>query len=429
MRRLANGAFAHALELDDDHRDRRAASGRGGGAGGACRRRGGRSDGADVPARAARRLRGRLPARRGLPRQPVRSCPASHGALRQSSGAAAAAAVAMGLDRDAFVRALGIAGTQASGLTEWRADGSWIKRLHPGRAAHARRSRRAARARGLHRAPPPSSRAMEASSAPSRTARRSIPNAMTRGLGSDFRALGTARQALSLLPLRAWRDRSRPSTPRRRASPPPTSERVAIRIYRTNVLSYHHEPRNAVDAQFNVPYAVALALVRGAVRLADFTEEAIKAPDVLAFARRIDVREDPEFTAKYPQDYFVELKVRAARRRREELPERMPERRSGRGTVPGRIRALLQRGGREEGRRAARRVRLRRSRGGAAALRDGAADGRRRSASCAGVLGRPSSECGAAAANQKEMTRNESRPLHRHAVPAGDRRRRRASRR
>ena len=39
--------------------------------------------------------------------------------------------------RDALVRALGIAGTQASGLTEWRADGSWIKRLHPGRAAQS----------------------------------------------------------------------------------------------------------------------------------------------------------------------------------------------------------------------------------------------------------------------------------------------------
>ena len=64
--------------------DRRSASGRGGGAGGACRRRGRRSDGADVPARAARRLRGRLPPRRGLPRQPVRSCSASDGALRHT---------------------------------------------------------------------------------------------------------------------------------------------------------------------------------------------------------------------------------------------------------------------------------------------------------------------------------------------------------
>src|SRR5437588_526566 len=38
---------------------------------------------------------------------------------------------------DAALRALGIAGTQASGLTEWRADGSWIKRLHPGCAAQS----------------------------------------------------------------------------------------------------------------------------------------------------------------------------------------------------------------------------------------------------------------------------------------------------
>ena len=49
-----------------------------------------------------------------------------------------------------------------------------------------------------------------------------------------------------------------------------------IRIYRTDVLSYHREPKNPVDAQFNVPWGVATALVRGKVSLADFTEEAIR---------------------------------------------------------------------------------------------------------------------------------------------------------
>ena len=110
------------------------------------------------------------------------------------------------------------------------------------------------------------------------------PEAMTRGLGKRLPRARHGGEALSLLPLRAWRHRCG-ARRRRRRHRRRRHGAVAIRIYRTNVLSYHQEPRNAVDAQFNVPYAVAVAFVRGAVRLADFTEEAIKDPAVLAFAR------------------------------------------------------------------------------------------------------------------------------------------------
>src|SRR5437660_10643282 len=106
-------------------------------------------------------------------------------------GAAAAASVAMGLDRDAFVRALGIAGTQASGLTEWRADGSWIKRLHPGRAAQS--GVLASRlAREGFTGP---ATIFEGDGGFFRAFSYGEPidtDAMTRGLGEKFRALGTA---------------------------------------------------------------------------------------------------------------------------------------------------------------------------------------------------------------------------------------------
>jgi 2-methylcitrate dehydratase PrpD len=52
-------------------------------------------------------------------------------------GAAAAAARLRGLDAATSTRALGIAGSLASGLLEFLADGSSTKRLHPGFAAHA----------------------------------------------------------------------------------------------------------------------------------------------------------------------------------------------------------------------------------------------------------------------------------------------------
>ena len=46
-------------------------------------------------------------------------------------GSAAAAAKILGLSPKETVSAFGIAGTMASGIEEWKADGTWIKRLHP----------------------------------------------------------------------------------------------------------------------------------------------------------------------------------------------------------------------------------------------------------------------------------------------------------
>ena len=52
-------------------------------------------------------------------------------------GAAVAAGRLSGLDAGGLVRALGIAGTMASGSLEYLADGAWTKRLNAGWAAHA----------------------------------------------------------------------------------------------------------------------------------------------------------------------------------------------------------------------------------------------------------------------------------------------------
>jgi 2-methylcitrate dehydratase PrpD len=52
-------------------------------------------------------------------------------------GAAAIAGKLLDLDSVALGNAFGIAGSQASGILEFFADGSWAKRLHPGWASHA----------------------------------------------------------------------------------------------------------------------------------------------------------------------------------------------------------------------------------------------------------------------------------------------------
>ena len=52
-------------------------------------------------------------------------------------GAAAAAAVILGLDASDTASALGLAGTQSAGLWAFNADGAMSKRLHPGRSAQS----------------------------------------------------------------------------------------------------------------------------------------------------------------------------------------------------------------------------------------------------------------------------------------------------
>jgi 2-methylcitrate dehydratase PrpD len=304
---LANGAYAHALELDDDHRvavlhpgavvvPAALAACEGAGASGEMFLKA-LLVGYEVTCRLGEVFRGSQ---------------FYHGmhptALCGVFGAAAAAAIACGLNRDAMVRALGIAGTQASGLTEWRADGSWIKRLHPGRAAQS--GVLAARLAGEGFTGPATIFEGKGGFFNAFSFGEPIEaECMTRDLGKRHAALETA---LKPYPCCRFEHGAIDLALEARAAGLAATdiEAVDIRIYRTGVLSYHQEPCNAVDAQFNVPYAFAVALLKGAVRLSDFTEAAIRDDDVLRLCRRIVVREDEGFTAKYPEEYWVELTVR-----------------------------------------------------------------------------------------------------------------------
>jgi len=58
-------------------------------------------------------------------------------AVLGAMAAAAGIAAAVKLDRRQIVDALGIAGSMASGIIEYLAEGAWTKRLHPGWAAQA----------------------------------------------------------------------------------------------------------------------------------------------------------------------------------------------------------------------------------------------------------------------------------------------------
>ena len=239
---LVNGAAAHALELDDDHRI-------------AVLHPGAVVAPAALAAAEAERASGSTFLRAMLVGYEVmcrlgqvfRGSQFRHGVHPTSLcgvfGAAAAASVAMGLDRDTFVNALGIAGTQAFGLTEWRTAGTWIKRLHPGRAAQSG-VLSARLARNGFTGP---STIFEGPGGFIQTFSFGEPvdtDAMRRDLGQDFSAFGTAIKPYPCcrfghgavdLSILAHQEGIRANA----------IESIGIRIYRTDVLTYHPEPRKS----------------------------------------------------------------------------------------------------------------------------------------------------------------------------------------
>jgi len=75
-------------------------------------------------------------------------------------------------------------------------------------------------------------------------------------------------------------------------------------------------PQSVVDAQFSIPYTVATALVRRRVFLDDFTADAIRRPEIVAIAQKVEPVIREEFDA-WPYDVKpceVEVTTRDGRR-------------------------------------------------------------------------------------------------------------------
>lgn len=76
---------------------------------------------------------------------------------------------------------------------------------------------------------------------------------------------------------------------------------------------------NSLGAMFSIPYAVATALLDGAVTPAAAEATAADRPDVFALARRVRVTEDPALTARLPDERATRLTAVLAGGRRVEL--------------------------------------------------------------------------------------------------------------
>ena len=95
---------------------------------------------------------------------------------------------------------------------------------------------------------------------------------------------------------------------------PQDVERISIRVsgQAVNMVGrrFDCETAGVVDAQFSIAYTVAVGLERGAVRIGDFTEQAIRDPRVGAFAAdKITIEADPAvpFLGMVPVFFDIQL--------------------------------------------------------------------------------------------------------------------------
>lgn len=86
-----------------------------------------------------------------------------------------------------------------------------------------------------------------------------------------------------------------------------------VNKYSIKVLTIPEEtkadPKTVVDAQFSLPFAVACGMVKGHETIEDFTNETIRDPEVLALAKKVTWELDPEAEKVYPKYYPCTVEV------------------------------------------------------------------------------------------------------------------------
>jgi 2-methylcitrate dehydratase PrpD len=211
-------------------------------------------------------------------------------------GAAAMAGRIMGLDEERMVNAVGIAYHQCAGNSQCVNDGALTKRMGPGLAAKGGITAALMAERGITGAK--NSLEGEYGMFNQYHGGDYDANILTADLGKRFEGVNIGDKPYpccgfthpfidAVLSLKS-KYNIRPEQVRRITAyggEPAYEICVPAEIKCT--------PRNTVDAQFSVPWAIATALVKGKVSSEDFTEEAIKNEDTLKISQKVTGELDP----------------------------------------------------------------------------------------------------------------------------------------
>jgi len=226
-------------------------------------------------------------------------------------GAAAGVASALRLDETQWFNALGIAGSMASGIIEYLAEGAWTKRMHAGWAAQA--GYRAARM-------------AQAGFTGPRTlfdGEHGFFHAFANMDDCDFDAMldGAGRRWLAAdiafkpyacgTMAHPYIDCARKLVSDGVAAGDvvsiecKTAEGIVHRLWEP--LAAKQNPPNGYAAKFSIPYAIAVGMLRGDAGLVEYEEAVVQDPAVRALAGKVRYRIDPD--NPYPRQFTGHMRV------------------------------------------------------------------------------------------------------------------------
>ncbi len=243
-------------------------------------------------------------------------------------GAAAGVAAALGLDKKQTVDALGIAGSMASGIIEYLAEGTWTKRMHAGWAAQAG-YRAALMARNGFSGP--------------RTVFEGV-HGLYQGFANkvpdDFSALDHfgSRWVIETLAFKPYPcgTMAHPyiDCARRLAAKGVEADDIVEMVCEVGEGTVHRlweplaakqRPPNGYAAKFSTPFLLASGFVHGGVGLDSFAEEAVHDQRVSALAAKVRYEIDPN--NPYPNVFTGHIRARLKDGR--VIEERQPHFRGG----------------------------------------------------------------------------------------------------
>jgi aconitate decarboxylase len=241
--------------------------------------------------------------------------------------AAAGAARGLKLDAKRTVHALGIAGTQASGLMAAQY-GAMVKRMHAGRASQS----------GLYGALLARDgftgieNVFESEyggfcTTFSRSQDRFRLEQLTSGFGELWQTMGVALKFYSCVGSNHTTLDALRELQAERAFGPKDVRRIVVRASRVTLdhAGWKYRPAGVASAQMNLAFCAATLLTEGDCFVGQFGEKAVADPGRIALAEKVEVVADPEITAKgskfrHAVRVAVELKDGSVLKRHVETP-------------------------------------------------------------------------------------------------------------
>jgi 2-methylcitrate dehydratase PrpD len=262
--------------------------------------------------------------------------------------AAAVAARLLDLDADRTAHALGVAGSMAAGSMQYLDSGALTKRTHPGLAAHAGIVAAHLAAEGVTGP----AAVLEGEHGFLRAyAGGGDPARAVAGLGTAWEILGTAVKPHAccryshaaidaLLELVTRHDLQSSAVAGIRADVPLTALPIVAQP-----AAAKRAPASVVDAQFSLPYALAVAVRHRRASPAEYADPVRGDPEVRRLMDLVECHGDPALEALFPASWPARVAVRTTDGRLYEAsvrdPRGSPKNPLGRDGVCAQARALL----------------------------------------------------------------------------------------